>query len=152
MITTIDSVKNNEKIVVLVTGASGYIALHCVQQLLENGYTVRGTVRSLQNSSKVNPLRDLKYSSERLELVEADLECSDHWHRAVDGCTYILHIASPWPIVADEGIIKIARDGTLNVLKAAAKCGTIQKIILTSSTAAINGKYFGRNKLNQNLK
>ncbi|MCP9265256.1 Integrator complex subunit 9-like protein [Dirofilaria immitis] len=125
-------------IFVLVTGASGYIALHCVQQLLESGYTVRGTVRSLQNTSKVNPLRDLKYSSERLELVEADLECSDHWPRAVEGCTYILHIASPWNIVADESTIRIAKNGTLNVLKAAAKCGTIQKIVLTSSTAAIN--------------
>ncbi|KAM3727885.1 Phenylacetaldehyde reductase [Dirofilaria immitis] len=138
MVVSIDSLKSNEKIVVLVTGASGYIALHCVQQLLESGYTVRGTVRSLQNTSKVNPLRDLKYSSERLELVEADLECSDHWPRAVEGCTYILHIASPWNIVADESTIRIAKNGTLNVLKAAAKCGTVQKIVLTSSTAAIN--------------
>uniref|UniRef100_A0A0R3RJD9 Epimerase domain-containing protein n=1 Tax=Elaeophora elaphi TaxID=1147741 RepID=A0A0R3RJD9_9BILA len=123
--------------IVLVTGASGYIALHCVQQLLQNGYTVRGTVRSLQNSSKVNPLRDLKYSSKRLELVEADLECPDHWLRAVEGCTHIMHIASPWPIVADEATIEIAKNGTLNVLKAAAKCSTIQKIVLTSSIAAI---------------
>ncbi|VDK79735.1 unnamed protein product [Litomosoides sigmodontis] len=133
-----DSLKNNEKCVVLVTGASGYIALHCVQQLLENGYTVRGTVRSLQNSSKVSSLRDLKHSSERLELVEADLECPDHWPRAVEGCTYIMHIASPWPIVADERTIEIAKGGTLNVLKAAAQCCTIRKIVLTSSTAAIN--------------
>ncbi|CAG9533679.1 unnamed protein product [Cercopithifilaria johnstoni] len=116
-------------------------ALHCVQQLLENGYTVRGTVRNLQNSSKISPLRDLKYSSERLELVEADLECSDDWPRAVEGCTYIMHIASPWPIVADETIIKTARDGTLNVLKAAARCSTIQKIVLTSSSSAINDGY-----------
>ncbi|KAL3990573.1 NAD dependent epimerase/dehydratase family protein [Acanthocheilonema viteae] len=138
MVVTINSLKNNEKIVVLVTGASGYIALHCVQQLLENGYTVRGTVRNLQNSSKITPLRDLKYSSERLELVEADLECPDHWPRAVEGCTYIMHIASPWPIVADETIIRIAKDGTLNVLNAAAQCSTVRKIVLTSSTAAIN--------------
>ncbi|VDM16705.1 unnamed protein product [Wuchereria bancrofti] len=123
----------------MVTGASGYIALHCVQQLLENGYTVRGTVRSLQNSSKISPLRDLKYSSERLELVEADLECPDHWPKAIEGCTYIMHIASPWPIVADETTIRIAKNGTLNVLKAATQCSTVQKIVLTSSTAAING-------------
>uniref|UniRef100_A0AAF5PLM8 NAD-dependent epimerase/dehydratase domain-containing protein n=1 Tax=Wuchereria bancrofti TaxID=6293 RepID=A0AAF5PLM8_WUCBA len=138
MVAIIDSFKDNEKIVVLVTGASGYIALHCVQQLLENGYTVRGTVRSLQNSSKISPLRDLKYSSERLELVEADLECPDHWPKAIKGCTYIMHIASPWPIVADETTIRIAKNGTLNVLKAATQCSTVQKIVLTSSTAAIN--------------
>lgn len=68
--------------------------------------------------------------------------------RAVEGCTYIMHIASPWPIVADETIIKIAKDGTLNVLKAAAKCGTIRKIVLTSSTAAISGNISGKNKNN----
>ena len=32
---------------VLVTGASGYIAGHCVKELLKHGYPVRGTVRSL---------------------------------------------------------------------------------------------------------
>lgn len=57
-----------------------------------------------------------------------------------------MHIASPWPIVADETIIQIAKNGTLNVLKAAAECRTIQKIVLTSSTAAINGNIFCRNK------
>ena len=29
----------------LLTGISGYIGLHCAKQLLEAGYTVRGTVR-----------------------------------------------------------------------------------------------------------
>lgn len=62
--------------------------------------------------------------------------------RAVQGCAYILHIASPWPIVADENTIEIAKNGTLNVLNAAAQCSTIKKIVLTSSTAAINGKIF----------
>ncbi|VDM96141.1 unnamed protein product [Thelazia callipaeda] len=133
----IDSLKNNEKIVVLVTGSSGYIALHCVQQLLAEGYAVRGTVRSLCNPAKVNPLRDLKYSAERLELVEADLQCPEHWFKAVEGCTYILHIASPWPVVADETIIQTAKNGTLNVLKAAAQCPTVQKVVLTSSCTAI---------------
>ena len=38
---------------VLVTGASGYIATHIVKLLLERGYIVRGTVRSLQNEEKV---------------------------------------------------------------------------------------------------
>ncbi|VDN22800.1 unnamed protein product [Gongylonema pulchrum] len=155
---TADLSTSNEKTVVLVTGASGYIALHCVKQLLEDGYTVRGTVRNLQNSAKVSPLRDMKYSAERLELVEADLECAEHWHRnvavhasvrllfesvylrfsAVDGCTYILHIASPWPIVADETTIAVATNGTLNVLRAAAECRTVRKIVLTSSCAAVN--------------
>jgi dihydroflavonol-4-reductase len=36
---------------VLVTGASGFIAMHCVLKLLENGYRVRGTLRSLARNT-----------------------------------------------------------------------------------------------------
>ena len=42
---------------VLVTGASGYVATHVAQQLLEAGHRVRGTVRSLKNEEKIKPLR-----------------------------------------------------------------------------------------------
>lgn len=38
---------------VLVTGASGYVASHVVHNLLKAGYRVRGTVRSLKNAAKV---------------------------------------------------------------------------------------------------
>ncbi|VDO73113.1 unnamed protein product [Heligmosomoides polygyrus] len=67
--------------VVLVTGATGYVALHCVQQLLTAGYTVRGTVRDKSNKRKVEPLRRLAFPSERLELVEADLTTPEDWPR-----------------------------------------------------------------------
>lgn len=68
---------------VLVTGASGYLAMHVVKQLLDSGeYIVRGTVRSLANEQKVEPLRSLcpenaKYG---LELAEADLTKKESWN------------------------------------------------------------------------
>lgn len=66
---------------VLVTGASGYLGVHCVKRLLADGYTVRGTVRCLSNQCKVTPLRDLafEYPENRLQLVEADLNVADSW-------------------------------------------------------------------------
>lgn len=65
---------------VLVTGASGYLASHVVQQLLQDGYQVRGTVRSLTNPLKVDPLKKLGEEAEnRLELVEADLTNEECW-------------------------------------------------------------------------
>uniref|UniRef100_A0A914XAV0 NAD-dependent epimerase/dehydratase domain-containing protein n=1 Tax=Plectus sambesii TaxID=2011161 RepID=A0A914XAV0_9BILA len=133
------SIDQSENIV-LVTGASGYLALHCVRQLLEDGYRVRGTVRSLRNEYKARPIRDLDTDG-RLELVEADLEKADDWPKAVAGCTYILHVASPWPIVADESIIKTAVDGTMNVLRAANASPGVKKIVLTSSCSAVNDGY-----------
>ena len=40
--------------IVLVTGASGFVATHVIKQLLEQGkYRVRGTVRSTKKQEKV---------------------------------------------------------------------------------------------------
>ena len=65
-----------------MTGASGYIATHVVQQLLQAGYQVRGTVRSTKNEAKVKPLRDLDpNAAQLLELVEADLLNPDSWDK-----------------------------------------------------------------------
>lgn len=67
---------------VLVTGASGFLAMHVVKQLIDSGeYIVRGTVRSLTNEKKVKPLKDLspKDAKYPLELVEADLLKKETW-------------------------------------------------------------------------
>lgn len=60
--------------VVVVTGATGFVASELVKQLLEKGYTVRGTVRSLHNEGKVQHLERLgKALPGQLTLHEADL-------------------------------------------------------------------------------
>ncbi|KAK5978947.1 Epimerase domain-containing protein [Trichostrongylus colubriformis] len=122
---------------VLVTGASGYIASHCVRLLLNDGYRVRGTVRSLKNERKVAPVKKLQQGN-RLELVEADLLKEDCWESVVSGCDYVLHIASPFPIVSDATCIDTAVNGTLNVLRAVAKESRVKKVVLTSSCTAVN--------------
>ncbi|KAF8381552.1 hypothetical protein PRIPAC_70694 [Pristionchus pacificus] len=123
---------------VLVTGASGFVALHCVRRLLEGPYRVRGTVRSKNNAQKIEPLLRLPYADEKLELVEADLLKPDNWTEVVSGCTYILHVASPWIITATQEIVATAVEGTLNVLAAANACPEVKKVVLTSSCAAVN--------------
>ncbi|GMR31424.1 hypothetical protein PMAYCL1PPCAC_01619, partial [Pristionchus mayeri] len=123
--------------VVLVTGASGYVASHVVLNLLKKGFRVRGTVRSLKNAAKIDPIRKLDVDG-RLELVEADLMKEAGWANAVSGCDFVLHVASPFPMVADETVVTTAINGTLNVLKAAAKCPSVQKVVLTSSVYSIN--------------
>ena len=88
----------NDQELILVTGASGYLASHIVKQLLELGCRVRGTVRSLKDEKKVAPLRKLVENPKHdLELVEADLLNESSWLEAVKGCTYVLHTASPFP-------------------------------------------------------
>ena len=38
---------------VLVTGATGYIGLHCIHQLLNQGYAVNGSVRTPERKNEV---------------------------------------------------------------------------------------------------
>ncbi|RUS89995.1 hypothetical protein EGW08_002262 [Elysia chlorotica] len=134
---------------VLVTGASGFLATHVVKLLQEKGYRVRGTVRSLKNTEKNKHLHNLcPNSKHRLELVEADLNDDDSWPSAVEGCEFIHHVASPFPLdePKDEAkVIEPAVKGTLGVLKAAAKSGAVKRVVITSSCIAIG--YVGGNKV-----
>ncbi|MFT4571032.1 MAG: dihydroflavonol-4-reductase [Hyphomicrobiaceae bacterium] len=125
---------------VLVTGASGFIAGHCVQTLLADGYRVRGTVRSLANRAKVGHLDQLGTAADdRLELVEADLTSDQGWDTAVSGCTYVLHVASPFPSTTPDDEMELigpAVEGTQRVLAACAR-GGVKRVVLTSSVAAV---------------
>ena len=132
----------NEDVRVLVTGASGYIGGHCVVDLLRRGYRVRGTVRNLGKRAAVERLATLVPGSlERLEIVEADLSSDRGWAEAVRDCTYVLHVASPFPpnVPNDEmEVIGPAVDGTKRVLAAAAATrGGVKRVVLTSSVAAV---------------
>lgn len=128
---------------VLVTGATGFIALHCSQQLLEAGYQVRGTVRSASRAAEVGAVLRPHLGDpgllDRLEIVEADLSRDDGWQEAAEGCRYVLHVASPFPSTPpkDENeIIGPARDGALRVLRAAKRAG-VERVVMTSSLAAV---------------
>lgn len=127
---------------VLVTGGSGFLGSWCVVELLRRGYSVRTTVRNL---SREAALRDAVASQvdagDRLSALAADLRSDDGWPQAVQGCDYVLHVASPFPPTQpkdpDELIVP-AREGTLRVLKASLDAG-VERVVVTSSIAAVTG-------------
>ena len=127
--------------IVLVTGGSGFIASYCILQLLAAGYRVRTTVRSLAREADVRAMHKQAGAEpgDRLSLFAAELEQDAGWRPAVEGCDYVLHIASPLsehvPKNEDEMIVP-ARDGTLRVVRAARDAG-VKRVVLTSSSAAI---------------
>lgn len=125
---------------VLVTGASGYVAGHCVEDLLAHGYSVRGTVRSTASSS-CDHLKELAQRYNRdVELVSADLMSDGGWADAVAGCDVVYHTASPAPVKVpkdENDLIRPAVDGTLRVLRAAAASGSVRRVVMTSSIDAV---------------
>ena len=125
---------------VLVTGGTGFIGLHCLQQLLDKGYKVKTTIRSESRKQEVMEAMK-KHSSnfENLEFFIADLLSDDGWSEAVNGSKYVLHVASPFFLGEPENedvFIKPAVEGTLRVLKACADAD-VKKVVLTSSFAAV---------------
>lgn len=126
---------------VLVTGGTGFIAQHCILALLDAGYQVRSTVRSLAREDEVrNQLRAGGIDAgERLTLVQADLQSDQGWANAMVDCRYVMHGASPTPTgtqTSEDEWIRPAVDGNLRVLRAARDAG-VQRVVLTSAFGAI---------------
>jgi len=124
---------------VLVTGATGYIGLHCIHQLLNQGYSVNGSVRSPDRKDEIiNALKDHNTSTEHLNIFTMNLTEDAGWDEGMAGCDYLLHVASPISLerTDEEYFIKPAIDGVNRALSFAKKHG-VKKVVLTSSVAAI---------------
>ena len=127
---------------VLVTGATGFVGKWTIIQLLQKGYRVRGTVRSVSRADEVRAgVATLTgpEALERLDLVEADLLDDKGWADAMAGVTAVMHIATA--IRADEPkdqslVIRPALEGTQRVLRFANDAG-IRRFIMTSSIATV---------------
>lgn len=126
---------------VLVTGGTGFVGAHCIIQLLQAGYRVRTTVRNLARESEVRQMLRVGgvEAGDNLTFAQADLTSDAGWPEAVAGCTYVLHVASPFPPAIpkhEDELIIPAREGALRVLRAA-RDANVKRVVLTSSFAAI---------------
>ncbi len=111
---------------VVVTGANGHIGNNLCRQLLERGYNVRGTVRSMDKAPNLD-----------MEFVEADVLEKEGWDKVLEGASGLFHLATIYATSGDgQLILDTANKGTEIVFKAAAKAG-ISRIVYTSSVAAI---------------
>ncbi|WP_068943638.1 SDR family oxidoreductase [Chryseobacterium timonianum] len=131
-----------KKETVLVTGGSGFIACYCMIVLLNKGYKVKATLRSLKKAELVKEM--LKEggvtSFEDLSFAEADLQNEASWEKAAEGCQYVIHTASPTPNTdakTEEDFVIPARNGVLFVMRAAKKAG-VKRVVLTSAFGAVS--------------
>ena len=124
---------------VLVTGATGYIGLHCVDQLLKQGYAVNGSVRSPERKDEIfEALKKNNTPTDNLNIFTFNLTEDAGWDEGMMGCDYVLHVASPISLDAqdEEYFVGPAVAGVERALKFAKK-HQVKKVVLTSSVAAI---------------
>lgn len=130
---------HDEKPLACVTGGSGFIAGHVCRLLKDAGYRVRATVRSRE------PAKTGYIEAMGVDLVGGcDLMVPGSFDAALEGCEYVHHIATPFsfvdpakPLDPMKEFVEPAVQGTQNVLLAAQMAGTVKRVVLTSSCAAI---------------
>ena len=133
----------------LVTGGSGFLALHVIDVLLSKGYTVAATFRSKEKAEPVIANFYKKYPSLAKDQLTyriikdiVNKEEFDELFKADKSIKYVIHTAAN--VSPDEGksledaFLKPARDGTLNVLKSVYEnAPQVKNVVITSSFVAI---------------
>jgi dihydroflavonol-4-reductase len=125
---------------VLLTGITGFLGSHTAIQLLNKGYEVVGT---LLNKDRTNSIQEIigKHTTNinNLTFEEADLNDRNIWQQLTKNIDYVQHIASPFPRILpkhEDDLIVPAKEGTLNILKAAA-ANNVKRVVMVSSLAAV---------------
>jgi dihydroflavonol-4-reductase len=131
--TTLIEAEEQEPLLACVTGGSGFIAGHVCKKLRDAGYRVRATVRSqTAESEKTGFLEKMG-----VEIVHgADITVEGSFDSALAGCDFVHHCAAPFTFKGSNAA-EAAMQGVLNVLHSARKAGTVRRVVLLSSLAAI---------------
>ncbi|EXJ80214.1 hypothetical protein A1O1_08356 [Capronia coronata CBS 617.96] len=139
------SPSSHEDKIVLVTGINGYIASHIGLQLLQKGYTVRGTSRSA--SAKEHLLAGVfqGFESQYQHYEVKDITAPSAFDEAVKGVYGIIHTASPvdFTLKTVDEFFGPAVGGNLSILESAKSHAgpQLKAFVVTSSVAAIVDKW-----------
>ena len=81
-----------------VTGGNGSTGIACVIHALKAGYRVRTTVRRESTIAEIKSVPAVQGFLESLEVVlVSNITRDDAFLEALQGVTFVLHVASPMP-------------------------------------------------------
>ncbi|KAF4774619.1 NAD dependent epimerase/dehydratase [Colletotrichum scovillei] len=123
---------------VLVTGANGFIGSHVCNELLQLGFSVRGTVRDVTKCAWLpEALKRQRPKGDFMLVSLPDMEKEGAFDAAVEGVSAVIHAASPVSFSPNpESVIPRSITVALNALKAANKAASVKRFIFTSSSVA----------------
>lgn len=129
---------------VFVSGASGFIALHVVNDLLESGYKVIGSVRSQQKADRL--LKQFNNHKNLSLVIVSDIAqlgaFDDVFEKYGEEISIVLHTASPFHFSTTEyekDLLIPALNGTKGILESIKKyaASSVERVVVTSSYAAV---------------
>jgi nucleoside-diphosphate-sugar epimerase len=121
---------------ILVTGASGYIGSHVVNEALEAGYKVRGTARSQEKCESTK--KAFNNNPNYATAIVADFQVESAFDEAMKGCSAVIHVASDMTFGADPNkVVTPVVAGTKSILRSATKHSSVKRFVLTSSSCAV---------------
>ena len=88
----------------------------------------------------------IRQVSDHLSFVEVELTNDDNWEKAMQGCSYVLSVASPvfFEIPNDEReAIRPAVEGVIRILRFAKKEG-VKRVVMTSNFGAVGFSHFDK--------
>jgi len=132
---------------VAVTGSSGFIASHIINEFLQRGYRVRAVVRDPSNEEKVAHLKAMAQGAPgSLEFASGDLLQAGSFDNAFAGVDVVVHSAAVVEITdvkdAQKSIIDPAVVGTKNILDSVDKEASVKAFVYTSTCLAVQS--FGK--------
>ncbi|MCB0843775.1 MAG: NAD-dependent epimerase/dehydratase family protein [Bacteroidetes bacterium] len=119
---------------ILITGATGFLGQHLVDEFLASGYEVRVLVRNAAE-------RNLPWGK-LVEVIDGDILDVLSLGKAVNGVDAVVHSAamvSFWPKKREE-LMKVNVEGTANVVNACLDEGVPQLVHVSSIAAIGNSK------------
>lgn len=125
---------------ILVTGATGFIGAHCVGKLLERNYKVKAHSRSMEKYLRL--VSSVPENQKHLlePAIFSDITHEEELAANLENCTGVIHLASPFKFNVEDFVADLlvpALKGTEAVMKAANRNKSVQRVVLTSSFAAV---------------
>lgn len=121
---------------ILITGATGFIGSHVVNEALKAGYHVRGTSRSQERADYT--VKVFQNHPNYSTAIVGDVQLDGAWDEAMRDVDAVIHMASDVSFNPDpHEVVKPTEEGVRNILSSAKKAGTVKRFVLTSSSSAV---------------